>query len=233
MNIAAKVCLILLSLTLVACDKAANTTQDSKKTEPVKTAEIKPDASPVTKSADNKTYTNDYFQMTVQKPDGWYAQNAEEAAAGQKEGGKMLAGNDKNMKAAMEASQDTTKQLFGFFEVPRGTPGKMNPNVLSAAEDIKSSPGVKTGCDYLALMKDIIKKSQVTYDFEEKCETKTINGTVFGVTSGKMTIGNQVVKQRYYAVIRGSHAISVIETFFDSESEAKVGKIIETLKFNG
>jgi hypothetical protein len=231
MNIAAKFCLILFSLTLVACDKASNTQGSTKTAEPAKT-EVKKDASPVTKSADNKTYTNEYFQMTVQKPEGWYAQNEEEAAAGQKEGGKMLAGNDKNLKAAMEASQDTTNQLFGFFEVPRGTPGKMNPNVLSAAENIKSSPGVKTGCDYLTLMKDIIKKSQVTFEFEEKCETKTVNGTAFGVTSGQMKLGDQVIKQRYYAVIRGHHAISVIETFFDAESEAKVNKIVESLKFS-
>ena len=83
--------------------------------------------------------------MTVEKPDGWYAQNEEEAVAVQKQGGKMLAGNDKNLKAVLDASQDTTSQLFGFFEVPPGTPGKLNPNVLSAAENIKAAPGVPGG----------------------------------------------------------------------------------------
>jgi rRNA maturation endonuclease Nob1 len=232
MNIAAKFCLILFSLSLVACDKAATTQESKKAIEPAKTTETKKDASPVTKSTDNKTYTNEFFQMTVQKPEGWYAQNEEEAAAGQKEGGKMLAGNDKNLKAAMDAAQDTTSQLFGFFEVPRGTPGKLNPNVLSAAENIKAAPGVKTGCDYIALTKEIIKKSQVSYQFEEKCETKTVNGTEFGVINAQLTIGDQVVKQRYYAVIRGHHAISVIETFFDAASEAKVNKVVESLKFS-
>ncbi len=232
MNTAAKLCLVLFSLTLVACDKAATTQESKKAIEPAKTAELKKDDSPVTKSTDNKTYTNEFFQMTVQKPEGWYAQNEEEAEAGQKEGGKLIAGNDKNLKAAMDAAQDTTSQLFGFFEVPRGTPGKLNPNVLSAAEDIKASPGVKTGCDYLTLMKDIIKKSQVTYEFDEKCETKTLNGATYGVSSGQLKMGDQVIKQRYYAIIRGHHAISVIETFFDAESEAKVNKVVESLKFS-
>ncbi len=237
MNIATKVCLILFSLSLVACDKATTTQESKKAVEPIKTAEIKPseikqDASPVTKSDDNKTYTNEFFQMTVQKPDGWYAQNQEEARENQKKGEKMLAGNDKNLKAMIEATDATTTQVFGFFEVPMGTPGKLNPNVLSAAENIKAAPGVKTGCDYIALTKEIIKKSQMNYKFEDKCETKMVNGTEFGVTGGEMTIGEQVVKQRYYAVIRGRHAISVIQTYFDAESEAKVNKVIESLKFN-
>jgi hypothetical protein len=231
MNIAAKFCLILFSLTLVACDKAANTQGSTKTAEPVKTAEVKKDASPVTKSDDNKTYTNEFFQMTVQKPESWYAQNQEEALETQKKGEKMLAGNDKNLKAMVEAAQDTTTQVFGFFEFPMGTPGKLNPNVLSAAENIKGAPGVKTGCDYIALTKEIIKKSQVSYEFDEKCETKTVNGTEFGVVNAQLTIGNQVVKQRYYAVIRGRHAISVIQTYFDAESEAKVNKVVESVKF--
>ncbi len=231
MNIAAKVCLILFSLSLVACDKAATTQESKNAIEPIKTAEVKKDASPVTKSEDSKTYTNEYFKITVQKPEGWYAQNAEESAELQKQGGKMLAGNDKNLKAAMDAAQDTTTSLFGFFEAPPGTPGKLNPNVLSAAENIKVAPGIKTGCDYIALTKEIIKKSQMNYKFEEKCETKTVNGTEFGVVNAQLSVGEQVVKQRYYAVIRGNHAISVIETFFDAESEAKVKKVVESLKF--
>jgi hypothetical protein len=133
----------------------------------------------------------------------------------------------------MEAAQDTTTQVFGFFEFPMGTPGKLNPNVLSAAENIKGAPGVKTGCDYIALTKEIIKKSQVNYEFDEKCETKTVNGTEFGVVNAQLKIGEQVVKQRYYSVIRGRHAISVIQTYFDAESEAKVNKVIESVKFQG
>ncbi len=235
MKIAAKFCLILFSLSLVACDRA---TQESKnaiepaKIAEAKTAEVKKDGSPITKSTDNKTYTNEFFQMTIQKPEGWYAQNSEESAELQKQGGNLMAGNDKNLKAMMDAAQDKTISLFGFFEAPPGTPGKLNPNVLSAAENIKLAPGVKTGCDYIALTKEIIKKSQMNYKFDDKCETKTVNGTEFGVVNAQLTIGNQVVKQRYHAVIRGHHAISVIETFFDVESEAKVKKVVESLKFS-
>lgn len=236
MNTAAKLCLVVFSLTLVACDKAVNSnnSKDSKsQVEPIKTAiEPKKDASPITVSTDEKTYTNEFFQLTVQKPEGWYAQTQEEAVATQRQGGKMLAGNDKNLKAMMDAAEDTTTQVFGFFEVPLGTPGKLNPNVLSAAENIKVAPGIKTGCDYIAATKEIIKKSQMNYQFDEKCETKTVNGTEFGVVNAKLTVGDQVVKQRYYSVIRGRHAISVIQTYFDAESEAKVNKVVESLKFN-
>ena len=79
-------------------------------------------------------------------------------------------------------------------------------------------------------MKQIIQKSQMNYTFDNKCETKMLNGTEFGVVNAQLAIGQQVVKQRYYAVIRGNHAISVIQTYFDEESEAKVNKIVESFK---
>ena len=107
MNISTKVCLVLCSLILVACNKAPETkeTVQASKLGDMSASSSAPskDASPVTqKGADGKTYSNEFFQMTVEKPDGWYAQNEEEAVAVQKQGGKMLAGNDKNLKAVLE-----------------------------------------------------------------------------------------------------------------------------------
>jgi hypothetical protein len=72
----------------------------------------------------------------------------------------MMAGDDKNMKAMVNAAQQKTTPLFSFFEVPPGTPGKPNSNIIAIAEDIKGAPGVKTGCDYLTLAKNLSAKSQ-------------------------------------------------------------------------
>jgi hypothetical protein len=222
----AKVGLLLCTLALASC---GNKTADTSGKEGKSVAEPeKKEVSRVTTSAGNK-FTNEFFNVSVEKPEGWHSANNQEADAQRDKGGELLAGNDKNMKALVEASKQTTTPLFSFFEVPPGTPGKPNSNIIAIAEDLKAAPGVKTGCDYLTLAKNLSAQSQVKIEFEDKCETKSVNGTDFNFVNAKITIGSQTIKQRYFAVIRKEHAISLVQTFGDDSGLAKVDKVLETL----
>jgi hypothetical protein len=220
----AKVGLLLCTLTLVSCgSKPADTANKDSKPEAEKKA-----ASRVTTSTGNK-FTNEFFNVSVEKPEGWYAADNKESDAQRERGGDMMAGDDKNMKAMVNAAQQKTTPLFSFFEVPPGTPGKANSNIIAIAEDIKGAPGVKTGCDYLTLAKNLSAKSQVKIEFAEKCETKSINGTDFNFVDAQISVGSQTIKQRYFAMIRNEHAISMVQTFADDSGKAKVDKVLETV----
>jgi hypothetical protein len=217
----AKVGLLLGTLTLASC--GGTKIADSK------LAEAAPaPVSRTTTNAGNK-FTNEFFKVSVEKPEGWYSADSKEADAQREKGGDLIAGKDKNMKALVEAAQQKTTPLFSFFEVPPGTPGKSNSNIIAIAEDIKAAPGVKTGCDYLTLAKNLSAKSQVKIDFADKCETKNINGTDFNFVDAQINMGGQTIKQRYFAVIRNEHAISMVQTFTDDGGQAKVDKVLETL----
>jgi hypothetical protein len=220
----AKVVLLLSTLTLVSCgSKTIETISKDSKPEAEKKA-----ASRVTTIAGNK-FTNEFFNISVEKPEGWYAADNKEADAQRERGGEMIAGDDKNMKAMVNAAQQKTTPLFSFFEVPPGTPGKANSNIIAIAEDIKGAPGVKTGCDYLTLAKNLSAKSQVKIEFSDKCETKSINGTDFNFVDAQISMGSQTIKQRYFAMIRNEHAISMVQTFADDSGKAKVDKVLETV----
>jgi hypothetical protein len=216
MKIVAKICLIFCSLLLSTSVQVLAQSEDN--------------PSPLTKSIDGKTYLNQFFKLTVEKPEGWYAQNSEELLALMKRGSDLVAGDDKNFRAALDASLKSSITIFFFSEVPPGTPGKPNPNLVSIAENITASPGIKNGCDYIALAKEIVNKSQIKIDFEDKCESKIVNGTEFKIVNAQINVGDRKIKQRYFALIKDSHAISVIQTFFDPESEAKVNQVLNSIK---
>lgn len=189
------------------------------------------DKQALTQSTDNKHFNNTQFGLTVEKPDSWYSQSVEEALMLQAQGSAAMSGDDKNMKALLDASVKSTLTLFSFFQVPPGTPGVNNPSVISTAEYILAYPGIKTGCDYLASMKQLIARSQVQMQFEEGCQTQTVGSSTFGVVNATTQVGPDMqVNQRYWACRKGDHAIGVVQTYYDEAGDKATTDIIKTIK---
>jgi hypothetical protein len=186
--------------------------------------------SPLTKSTDGKTYTNEFFKLSVEKLKGWYAQDPKEYLALQKRGSNLIAGDNSDFKKVLDASLSTTTPIFSFFEFPPGTPGKLNPSTIAVAENIKGFPGVKNGCDYLDQTKKISQRSQVKIVFADKCESRVLNGTEFKMVNAQLSLNGQQIKQRYFALVKNDHAIGVVQTYFNAESEAKVNQVVNTIK---
>jgi hypothetical protein len=186
--------------------------------------------SPLTKSKDGKTYTNEFFKLSVEKPKGWHEQDPDESLALQKRGDDLIAGENNSLKKALDAALEDSITIFGFFEFPIGTPGKLNPSVIAIAENIKALPSIKNGCDYLKLTEKISQRSQAKIIFADKCESKVLNGTEFKMLNAQLTLNNQPIKQRYYALVKNDHAIGVVQTYYDSKSEAKVNQVLNTIK---
>ena len=66
-------------------------------------------------SLENGVYKNEYFGMTVTLPEGWYALDDEARKAVMQKGEKMVAGRDKNLQAAIEATELTTVNLLTAY----------------------------------------------------------------------------------------------------------------------
>jgi hypothetical protein len=185
----------------------------------------------LTQSTDNKHFTNAKFALSVEKPDNWYSQSVEEALMLQAQGSAAISGGDKNMKALLDASVKSTLTLFSFFQVPPGTPGVNNPSVISTAEYIMAYPGIKSGCDYLASMKQLIARSQVQMQFDEGCQTEKVGSSTFGFINATIQMGADApVRQRYWACRKGDHAIGVVQTFYDEAGDNATTAVIKTIK---
>ncbi len=193
-------------------------------------ANAEPEKSAITTSADNKTYRNELFGLVVEKPEGWYSQSAKEILAMYKQGNQVLSGNNENMKTMIDAALAKTLTLFSFFQYPPGTPGKMNANIVSTAENTSLYPGIKTGCDYLYHAKKSLESSQLNMKFSEKCDAETISGQTFGHYKVTIEVGKTIVYQDYYACKKGEHILSFIKTYSDEASMGMIDKILGTVK---
>ena len=202
--------------------------------------ETKPETMPATESAAERgpealTYTtgdnvyiNDMFSLRIEKPEGWFAQSAEDMILMQQQGSALFSDDD-NIRKILKASLESTLPLFGFFEVPPGTPGKLNPNILGTAENIRQAPGITSGCDYLYHARVALRQMSIDYEVEDECHSRTVNGTELDFFHATAMFGPQLIQQRYLALVRDQHAIVIVQSYFDEESEAKVEAVLQTL----
>ena len=182
----------------------------------------------LTYTTGDNVYINDMFALRIEKPDGWFSQSAEDMIAMQQQGSALF-GDDDNIRKILKASLESTLPLFGFFEVPPGTPGKLNPNILATAENIRHAPGITSGCDYLYHARVALRQMSINYDIEDECHSRTVNGTELDFFHASAMFGSQQVQQRYLALVRDQHALVIVQSFFDEESEALVDEVLATL----
>ena len=190
-----------------------------------------PDDPAATVNIDGNIYENRFFGLSVNRPDGWYAQSVEEMLMTQQQGGKVIAGDNKNLQAMLDAAKDSSLPLFGFYEFPPGTPGKINPNVLAVAENIKAYPGITKPCDYIAAVKSLLAMGQVQYTFDGGCKSGNVGGRESGYIDALLDLGRLTIKQRYHAILANGYALSFIETYTDEQNHTKVENVVNSIRF--
>lgn len=183
-----------------------------------------------TVSADGKVFTNELFDLSITKPDDWYAQSTQELLQTHQIGANLVSGNNRNLQAVMKESLKTSLPLFGFYQYAPGTPTSSNANIAGVAENVSLYPGIQKGCDYLYNAKQLMAQSQIRVEFGDDCLTKNINGSEFGYYNASIYIGDREIKQKYYACIQDTHAISVVQTYFSPEEEQLVDDVLDTLE---
>ena len=186
--------------------------------------------SALTHSADGVTYINDYLGLQVSKPEGWYAQSPEETMKMSQGGANTIAGDDRSLKAMLDASLKSSLPLFGFFDAPPGTPGKNVISMVGMAENIAALPGIKNGCDYLSHVRTLLKSGAPQFSISESCSQQTINGSQLGMIVATTQAGKFTVTQKYLACVKGEHAIGVVGSSFDAPGAAKIDAALQTLK---
>ncbi|ARU04378.1 hypothetical protein CCO03_06545 [Comamonas serinivorans] len=226
----------------VACSKSEDKPAEAKTPEavqPAPQATAQPqqtpatpaaNASPLTRSADGVTYENDYMGLSIAKPEGWYAQPAEETMKMSQRGTDMVAGDDKMLKAMLDASLKSSLPLFSFFEAPPGTPGKQIASLVGVAENISALPGIKSGCDYLSHVGQMLKSAAPQFSVSDTCKTERIQGNTFGVLEVTAKQAGILMTQHYYACRKGEHAVAMVGTSYDAAGATKLGQVLQTLK---
>jgi hypothetical protein len=178
----------------------------------------------------NSVYRNDYFGFSVSLPADWNVQDQRAQQQLMKKGVQVVAGDDKNLKAVVKASELQTVNLFAVFRHPVGAPVDYNPGVIAVAERTRDLPGIKRGKDYFFHARKILEASKIQVSFPKEYYTERLANVEFDVMELEMTIGGKTVKQKYYTAIQKGYALSFIMSFVNDEDAASLQAILDTLK---
>ena len=179
----------------------------------------------------NSVYQNKYFGLSVPLPPEWSVQDQEARRKLQEAGGTMLAGDDKNLKAVVKASEMTTVNLLTVFKHPQGKPVPFNPNFICMAERVHHMPEIKNGEDYLFQSKKLLETSRIDVSFPGEITTESVGGREFGVMHVEIPMSDMTIRQKYYATIMKGYALTFIVSYSTDEEESSLQKILKKVTF--
>jgi len=181
----------------------------------------------------NSVYQNNYFGLTVTFPTDWSVQDQESQRQIMAAGRAVVAGNDKNLTAAIkQASELQTVNLFAVFKFAMGSPVPFNPAILGVAERVRQLPGIQRGKDYLFHARELLKSSQLQATFPKEFYTARLGGVDFDVMDSEIAIRGMMVKEKYYAAIRKGYALAFVVSYQTDEQEALQRKVLDTITLN-
>lgn len=178
-------------------------------------------------------YSNSFFSLMLSVPDTWEVLNLESRMELMKQGGKIVAGDNKNLKAAIDAADLKSLNLLTAYEYPPGSAVSSNPGIMLIAEKIKHAPGIKRGSDYHFQAKKLMKLSRMQVSYPEEIYETIIDGVSFDVMETEITLGpGVVIWQRQYATIMNDYALLVALTYQDEYGLGQLEEIVGTITFN-
>ena len=182
---------------------------------------------------ENNKYLNSFFGFKMELPSDWEVQTKEQMENLAKMGKELVAGNDKNMKAIIKASEINSANLLAVFKYEVGAAVDYNPNLMLVAENLKNAPGIKTGSDYLFQTRRLLKQSQIQYDYiDEEFQKEVINNQEFYLMNASINYMGLSIKQVYYSTIQNGFCLSAIISFIDDEQKTDLEKVVNSMKFN-
>jgi hypothetical protein len=182
----------------------------------------------------NGIYSNHFFNFEITIPETWIGITQEELQATMETGKKLAAGDNENLKAALNATDVTVASLFGYSKYEKGAPVDFNPSIMMICENIKAAPGVKNGSDYLFQARKAMSLSAVKYDRMDSVYKKVqIGGADFYVMNAEMHFSTVDVKQKYFAYTTNGFCLLAILTYDKEENLSELERCMHTFYVTG
>lgn len=183
-------------------------------------------------SVEDNMYSNEFFAMTMETPEGWAVQSSEAMEQMSEAGRDMIVGDDAVKKAQLKISEINTANLFSAFQQEVGTPTDgFNANLILVAENLRLAPGVKSGADYLKLTKKLLEQAPIGYNFPSEITSTTLGGKSFDYMDATLNSQGMQIKQRYYSTILNGFSFCAIISYGNEEQKEILLSSLETMNF--
>ena len=181
---------------------------------------------------ENNHYVNHFFECEITLPEDWVIQTKEQVENLSKTGKDLIAGDDANMKAVVKASEVNVANLLAVYQFEVGSSVEYNPSIMLIAENVKNSPGIKNGSDYLFQARKMLGQSQIKYDhLDEQFAKEAINGTDFYKMNAEIHLRDLDIKQIYYSTVLKRFTFNMIISFINDQQKQDLLKAINSTKF--
>jgi len=183
-------------------------------------------------SVENGIYENEYFDFKINLPEDWVVQSKEQIDNLKNSGKDIVAGDDEKMKAILKASEVNSANLLVAFQHELGAAVEYNPNIMIIAENVKNSPGIKNGSDYLIQAKKLLQQTQIKYDFiSEDFEKEKISSVEFYKMETHMSYMGLEIKQTYYSTVLKGFSFNIIISYVSDDQKEVLLNTLNSLKF--
>ena len=178
------------------------------------------------------TYSNDYFNMTIEIPENWTILSEDEKKDLMNKGMEIVAGDDKDFEEALKNNEYRNVYLISTYKYPLNTETTSNANFMSTAEKLSFFQGVKNGKDYLEEAKKLLGGTEMSYKFEKEIYNEKVGNKDFYVLETYIEAGEMRVSQKYYARVEKGYSLNFILTYTNDNEKKDVEDILNTVKFD-
>jgi hypothetical protein len=178
------------------------------------------------------SYSNLFFDLMLNIPDSWHVLDLDSRLEIMKRGGEIVAGDNKSLKAAINAADLQSINLLTAYAHPPGAAVTTNPGIMLIAEKVAHAPGIKRGSDYHYHAKKLMKMSRMKVSYPQEIYEKTIDGVLFDIMETEIIMGpGVIIRQKQYATIMKGYALMMALTYQDESGLSQLEEIVKTLTF--
>lgn len=189
------------------------------------------EATPAAAGVSGNTYTDRTYGFSYTFPEGWTPHGDATNKTLMEVGKRIVAGQNAVQQAVADAAFQRTKLLLSVFQYPLGTPDVKNENILVMSEQVDFAPGIRTGEDYLQILKANYKRAPIRCEFGDEIAQYTIAGKVFYRLDIQMHGSNGIVYQSAVATKLGTHVLGFMFTGVNRQDVDGLVGTMNSVKF--
>jgi hypothetical protein len=178
-----------------------------------------------------RTYSNAYFDFSMQIPEGWVIQSEEERTRLTEAGAEKLRDANAEMADRLDSVEQDVLPLLSIFKFKVNTTDEFNPSFIVMSERLPEHIHNINEPAYLAITKQQLQQTGLYQTYEQQKMPVSVGGENFYMlrVSSKQ---RDVVTQEFYTRIKnGRYALIIIISYINDKQKEELHSLLGQLSF--
>lgn len=181
----------------------------------------------------NNVYSNAFFRFEMTLPAKWNVLPQNEAEAQQRQGMKVVANANEDMKKAAEKSEINTANLLSVFQFPmEDLSVSFNPSLIMVAEKVSETRSIKSAADYLSQSRKVLLQTPISFDsIDSGNEMERVGGQLFNKMNVAIKGESGKIHQTYYCFLSEGYALCIVLSYVNDEQKQTLFNSVKSIRF--